>query len=61
MRDFAKKRYLVGLPRESSTRDPRGEQPKLDEALFTVGFVAVGLPQGIRQRFDEFQAASDLG
>ena len=46
---------------EWSTRDPRSEQPQLHEALSTVGIVVVHLPQRTRQRFDEPQAAGDLG
>jgi hypothetical protein len=52
----------VRLRGECSGRDPRCEQPELHEALPAVRAAAVvSLAQGTRERFDELQAASDLG
>src|SRR6266404_3536317 len=46
---------------EWSGRNLCSKEPELRAALSTVGSVVVCPPQGIRQRLDEPQAASDLG
>src|SRR3989454_620814 len=56
---FRQAQVAMGVRGECFTRDPRREQPELRRALHTVA--VVHLPQGIRQRLDERQAASDLG